>query len=128
VLFEAWWALITSQTPPSSIPPQCPSLPALAKDNTINFYSRHPQFRVGWDPLKPLDTPAGLANAAAIVPYLICAAELVQAAYGALFARGGLLTPDSAIVPCSGALRLVSLRFAAAAGPRARQNRRPHVA
>jgi acyl-homoserine-lactone acylase len=84
VLFEAWWALITSQTPPSSIPPQCPSLPALAKDNTINFYSRHPQFRVGWDPLKPLDTPAGLANAAATVPYLICAAELVQAAYGAL--------------------------------------------
>ena len=84
VLFEAWWALITSQTPPSSIPPQCPSLPALAKDNTINFYSRHPQFRVGWDPLKPLDTPAGLANAAATVPYLICAAELVQAACGAL--------------------------------------------
>lgn len=81
VLFEAWWALVTSQIP---VPAQCPSLPALAKDNTINFYSPHPQFYVGWDPLKPLDTPAGLANAAATVPYLICAAELVQAAYGAL--------------------------------------------
>jgi acyl-homoserine-lactone acylase len=64
--------------------PQCPSLPALAKDNTINFYSPHPQFRVGWNASDPLNTPAGLANAAATVPYLICAATLVQAAYGAL--------------------------------------------
>jgi acyl-homoserine-lactone acylase len=84
VLFEAWWSLITSQTPPSIIPPQCLPLPAVALDNTINFYSAHPQFHVGWDPLKPLDTPAGLANAPAAVPYLICAATLVQGAYGAL--------------------------------------------
>jgi acyl-homoserine-lactone acylase len=80
VLFEAWWALVTSQSPVT----QCPSLPALAKDNTINFYSPHPQFRVGWNASDPLNTPAGLANAAATVPYLICAATLVQAAYGAL--------------------------------------------
>jgi acyl-homoserine-lactone acylase len=84
VLFEAWWALITSQTPPSSIPPKCLPLPAVALDNTINYYSAHPQFRVGWNPSDPLNTPVGLANAAATIPYLICAAEIVQKAYGAL--------------------------------------------
>src|SRR5262249_28520393 len=35
----------------------------------------------------PLTTPNGLANPAATVPYLICAAALVQGAYGA---NGGL--------------------------------------
>jgi acyl-homoserine-lactone acylase len=84
VLFEAWWSLITSQTPPSSIPSQCLPLPAVALDNTINYYSAHPQFRVGWNPNDPLKTPYGLANAAATIPYLICAAEIVQAVYGAL--------------------------------------------
>ncbi len=84
VLFEAWWALITSQTPPSSIPPQCRPLPAVALDNTINYYSAHPRFRVGWKASDPLRTPYGLANAPATIPYLICAAEIVQAAYGAL--------------------------------------------
>ncbi|MDQ6701948.1 MAG: penicillin acylase family protein, partial [Pseudomonadota bacterium] len=80
VLFEAWWAIVTSQTPATL----CPSLPTLAKDNTINFYSPHPQFRVGWSASDPLNTPVGLANAAATVPHLICAAKLVQVAYGAL--------------------------------------------
>jgi acyl-homoserine-lactone acylase len=84
VLFEAWWSLITSQTPASSIPPQCLPLPAVALDNTINFYSPHPQFRVGWNASDPVNTPVGLANAASTVPYLICAATLVKAAYGAL--------------------------------------------
>jgi acyl-homoserine-lactone acylase len=71
VLFEAWWVLVMND-------------PNLAKDNTINFYWAHPQFRAGWDPLNPLSTPAGLANAAAMVADLIRAAQLVQAAYGAL--------------------------------------------
>jgi acyl-homoserine-lactone acylase len=83
VLFEAWWALVTSQTPPPPLS-ECRSLPRLAEDNTINFYSPHPKFRVSWDPRAPLDSPVGLANAADTVPYLICAAQLVQATYGAL--------------------------------------------
>jgi acyl-homoserine-lactone acylase len=71
VLFEAWWAIVSND-------------PNLAKDNTINFYSPHPAFRVGWSASDPLNTPAGLANAAATVPDLILAAQQVVAAYGAL--------------------------------------------
>ncbi len=76
VLFEAWWAL-TSNDP----------LHLLPKDNTINFYSPHPQFRVGWTPANPLSTPYGLAagpqNAylIAAVNYLSAAAQQVVAAY-----------------------------------------------
>src|ERR1700732_4111788 len=71
VLFEAWWAIVSND-------------PNLAKDNTINFYSPHPAFRVGWSASDPLNTPAGLANAAATVPDLILAAQQVVVAYGAL--------------------------------------------
>jgi acyl-homoserine-lactone acylase len=71
VLFEAWWVIVSND-------------PNLAKDNTINFYSPHPEFRVGWTASDPLNTPAGLANAAATVPDLILAAQQVVAAYGAL--------------------------------------------
>ncbi len=71
VLFEAWWVIVSND-------------PNLAKDNTINFYSPHPAFRVGWTASDPLNTPAGLANAAATVPDLILAAQQVVAAYGAL--------------------------------------------
>jgi acyl-homoserine-lactone acylase len=71
VLFEAWWATVMND-------------PTLAKDNTINFYSAHPQFRVGWMASDPVNTPVGLANAAATVPDLILAAQQVAAAYGAL--------------------------------------------
>ncbi len=84
VLFEAWWALVTSQTPADQCPSSLLPLPTIALDNTINLYSRHPQFRIGWNAANPVNTPAGLANPAATVPYLICAAALVQAAYGAL--------------------------------------------
>jgi acyl-homoserine-lactone acylase len=84
VLFEMWWNLVTSQISSSLCPPSLQPLPTLALDNTINFYSPHPQFRAGWDPNHLLATPNGLANAAATVPYLICAAALVQGAYGAL--------------------------------------------
>ena len=71
VLFEAWWVIVSSD-------------PSLAKDNTINFYSPHPKFRVGWSASDPLNTPVGLANPAATVPDLILAAQEVYAAYGAL--------------------------------------------
>jgi acyl-homoserine-lactone acylase len=71
VLFEAWWVIVSND-------------PKLAKDNTINFYSPHPAFSVGWSASDPLNTPAGLANAAATVPDLILAAQQVVAAYGAL--------------------------------------------
>jgi len=74
VLFEAWWVIVSND-------------PNLAKDNTINFYSPHPAFRVGWTASDPLNTPAGLANAAATVPDLILAAQQVAATYSAL---GGL--------------------------------------
>jgi acyl-homoserine-lactone acylase len=83
VLFEAWWALVTSQTPPPPLP-QCSSLPTVAKDNTINFYTPHPQFFNGWSASDPLNTPKGLYKPADTVPYLICAALQVQAAYGDL--------------------------------------------
>jgi acyl-homoserine-lactone acylase len=82
VLFEMWWNLVTSQISSSLCPPSLQPLPTLALDNTINFYSPHPQFWAGWDPNHPLATPNGLANAAATVPYLICAATLVLADYG----------------------------------------------
>jgi len=84
VLFEAWWALVTGQTPAIQCPSSPLPLPTIALDNTINFYSPHPQFRVPWSAFYPVNTPVGLANPAATVPYLICAAALVQAAYGAL--------------------------------------------
>jgi acyl-homoserine-lactone acylase len=75
VLFEAWWTNVFNDLNTNL---------ALPRDNTINFYSPHPPFRVGWDPHKPLDTPVGLTNAAAWVPDLIKAAQQVFAAYGAL--------------------------------------------
>jgi acyl-homoserine-lactone acylase len=84
VLFEVWRNLVTSQIPSSVCPANLLPLPTLPLDNTINFYSRHPQFRIGWDSSHPVNTPKGLANAAATVPYLICAAVLVQGAYGTL--------------------------------------------
>ena len=64
VLFEAWWAAASTDA-------------NVVKDNTINFYSPHPAFRVGWSASDPLNTPNGLANAAALVPDLIAAASFV---------------------------------------------------
>jgi acyl-homoserine-lactone acylase len=75
VLFEAWYSNVFNDLNTN---------PALARDNTINFYSPHPQFRVGWMASDPKNTPVGLANAAAWVPDLIKAAQQVVAAYGAL--------------------------------------------
>jgi acyl-homoserine-lactone acylase len=75
VLFEAWWSTIFNNLNKNL---------ALTRDNTTNFYSPHPPFTTGWKASDPLETPTGLANAAAWVPTLIEAAQLVQAAYGAL--------------------------------------------
>jgi acyl-homoserine-lactone acylase len=75
VLFEAWWVLVSND----------PLHLLVKKDNTINFYSPHPKFRVDWDPLKPLDTPYGLdqSNWGPAVAYLKVAAQQVLAAYPA---------------------------------------------
>jgi acyl-homoserine-lactone acylase len=75
VLFEAWYANVFDDLNKN---------PALARDNTINFYSPHPKFAKGWMASDPLNTPAGLANAADWVPDLIKAAGQVVAAYGTL--------------------------------------------
>ncbi|MGH6852877.1 MAG: penicillin acylase family protein, partial [Methylocella sp.] len=75
VLFEAWWSNVFNDLNTN---------PALARDTTINFYSPHPEFVKGWMASDPLNTPAGLKNAAAWVPDLIKAAQQVVAAYGAL--------------------------------------------
>ena len=68
VLFEAWWSLVFNDLNNN---------PALPRDNTINFYSPHPQFTTGWKASDPLNTPTGLANAAAWIPDLVKAAQLV---------------------------------------------------
>jgi acyl-homoserine-lactone acylase len=67
VLFEQWWANVVAAV----------SSGALPADHTIDFYSPHPEFRVGWSSASPLDTPRGLANPAALVPYLVAAANAV---------------------------------------------------
>lgn len=72
-LFEAWWAIVMNDA-------------RLPKDNTINFYSSHPLFRIGFDPARPLSTPSGLAsgqadiNLMAEVDDLSLAAQLIGAA------------------------------------------------
>jgi acyl-homoserine-lactone acylase len=71
VLFEAWWAAASADA-------------NVVKDNTINFYTPHPAFRVGWSASDPLNTPTGLANAAALVPDLIAAASFVVTTYGSI--------------------------------------------
>jgi len=68
VLFETWWSLVFNDLEANS---------ALPHDNTINFYSPHPSFTIGWLPSKPLTTPSGLANAQFWVRNLIAAANLV---------------------------------------------------
>jgi acyl-homoserine-lactone acylase len=80
VLFEAWYANVFDDLNKN---------PALARDNTINFYSPHPKFAKGWMASDPLNTPAGLDNAADWVPDLIKAALQVFAAYGALDVKWG---------------------------------------
>jgi acyl-homoserine-lactone acylase len=75
VLFEAWW---------SNVFDDLNTNPALARDNTINFYSPHPVFHAGWSASDPLNTPAGLKDAAAWVPQLIKAANHGKMAHGAL--------------------------------------------
>ncbi|MGA7385552.1 MAG: penicillin acylase family protein [Methylocella sp.] len=75
VLFEAWWTNVFDDLNTN---------PALARDNTINFYSPHPVFHAGWSASDPLNTPVGLANAAAWVPDLIKAANQVNMTYGTL--------------------------------------------
>jgi len=75
VLFEAWWANVFNDLKTN---------PALARDNTINFYSPHSAFHVGWSASDPLNTPVGLANATAWVPDLIKAGQQVFAAYHSL--------------------------------------------
>lgn len=59
-LFERWWQLVTAAVAAGTLP----------ADTTDNFYSPHPQFRTAWDRTNPLTTPAGLADAASLVPYL----------------------------------------------------------
>ncbi len=75
VLFERWFDIVSRD-------------PAIAKDQTINYfsilYSPRPKFRIGWSPQNPLETPLGLADAAGCVPDLITAAQQVQAQYGML--------------------------------------------
>jgi acyl-homoserine-lactone acylase len=75
VLFEAWYANVFDDLNNN---------PALARDNTINFYTPHPKFTKGWVASDPLNTPTGLANAADWVPDLIKAALQVFTAYGTL--------------------------------------------
>lgn len=69
VLFEAWWVAVMND-------------PRIVKDSTINFYSPHPKFRVGWDPLHPLSTPSGLADPVHAVEDLVGAFNEVQTIYG----------------------------------------------
>ncbi len=71
VLFERWWEIVASD-------------PAIAKDDTIGFFSPHPKFRSGWTASNPLETPVGLADAASCVPDLVKAASEVKARYGSL--------------------------------------------
>ncbi len=76
VLFERWWDIVSQD-------------PAIAKDDTIDFYSQHPKFRIGWDPKHPIETPVGLADAASCVPDLIAAAQQIQSRYGDLAVAWG---------------------------------------
>ncbi len=71
VLFERWFYTAIAD-------------PAMPKDDTINFYSLYPKFRIGWSPEKPLSTPVGLADPSEAVADLVVAAQAVQQAYGAL--------------------------------------------
>ncbi len=71
VLFERWWSIVSAN-------------PAIARDTTIDFYTPHPRFRIGWSANDPLNTPSGLAEPVATLPDLIAAARQVQASYGAL--------------------------------------------
>ncbi len=71
VLFERWFDTAIAD-------------PAMPKDDTINFYSPYPKFRIGWSAEAPLSTPVGLADPAQAVVDLVAAAQAVQQAYGAL--------------------------------------------
>ena len=71
VLFERWFNTAIAD-------------PNMPKDDTINFYSPYPKFRVGWSAANPLTTPQGLADPAEAVTDLVAAAQAVQASYGAL--------------------------------------------
>ena len=64
-LFEAWWNLVVADVAAGKLP----------ADNTDNFYSQHPAFRIPWNKNNPLTTPVGLANASTLVPYLATAAN-----------------------------------------------------
>lgn len=76
-LFEEWWNLVVADVSAGKLP----------ADTTDNFYSPHPQFRVPWNPARPLTTPVGLANAAALVPYLVTAANTLQTEFAS---EGGM--------------------------------------
>ena len=71
VLFERWFDTAIAD-------------PDMPKDDTINFYSTYPKFRVGWSASEPLTTPEGLADPARAVADLVAAAQAVLQAYGAL--------------------------------------------
>ncbi len=71
VLFERWFDTAIAD-------------PAMPKDDTINFYSPYPKFRIGWSAANPLTTPQGLADPTEAVADLVAAAQAVQQAYGAL--------------------------------------------
>ncbi len=75
-LFEEWWNEIQGDM----------SNGTLAIDRTMNIYYTHPAFRIGWDPLNPVSTPVGLANAASLVPYLANAKRALDKTYAG---RGG---------------------------------------
>lgn len=71
VLFEAWYGIVYQD-------------PNVVKDTTIDFYTPHPEFRVGWTPSDPLHTPYGLAYQPQLLVDLVEAAQGVLANFGAL--------------------------------------------
>ena len=77
-LFEAWWGLVIHD-------------PAVTKDSTVNFYSPHPRFRVGWNAAHPLDTPTGLADPASCLPDLVRAATSLKKQYGSFDVAWGVV-------------------------------------
>ena len=79
-LFEAWWNLVINAVSAGTLP----------ADTSDNSYYTHPQFRIPWDHTNPTTTPVGLANAAAMVPYLHQAAANLNSMFAS---AGGMAVP-----------------------------------
>jgi acyl-homoserine-lactone acylase len=79
-LFEAWWNLVIADVSAGKLP----------ADTSDNAYYTHPQFRIPWNHANPTTTPVGLANAAAMVPYLHSAAANLNNTFAD---RGGMSIP-----------------------------------